>query len=104
MARLVEPVAGAMGGFHPSLAGYHAGGFSSFHPALSGLRAGGYGGIHTGGRMIGAAYGRVHYRPSVGYYHPNAPAAAALGNYLNYQMTYDSLNPYYADPYYHRNP
>jgi hypothetical protein len=74
--------------------------------------AGGYGGIHTGGHLTGTRYARVHYRPSVGYYHPDmgaqargaAARAAAWGNAYNYYSTYYDLGgispSYLPDPYY----
>ena len=87
---------GGLGGFHAQ--GYHIGGVGV---PYGGVSMGSAAAMHTG---IG--YGRMHFHPSVGYYHPaTQPYHYNLGGVGGFRYNQSYANPYsYHNPYmYHPN-
>ena len=82
---------GGLGGYHGE--GFHLAGVSVANPGA--VSMGSYGGVHTG-----SAYGRVHFHPSVGYYHPSSQPIERYSPGLG-RFQYNQL---YANPDAYRNP
>ncbi|MBM99553.1 MAG: hypothetical protein CMJ77_10535 [Planctomycetaceae bacterium] len=84
---------GGLGGYHSE--GYHIGGVGVPYGGVS------LGTAAAGGMHAGYGYGKTHYHPSIGYYHPSTePYRYNLGAVGGYRYNQSYANPYaYHNPY-----